>query len=138
MGFKQREAKNRFIYLFYSTIYNDYVIIITFLKTEYRLLGSFLIIQMIIKILGVRKIGNKTLLRYMTSTKVQQHRGEKSYRRLRVNKGNCLHFDVNLSGPKEPSRWLTNSNISTKTKEEVYSFIIQLFIIIIFIHLLFF
>ena len=74
----------------------------------------------------------------MTSTKVQQHRGEKSYRRLRVNKGNCLHFDVNLSGPKEPSRWLTNSNISTKTKEEVYSFIIQLFIIIIFIHLLFF
>lgn len=108
------------------------------MKTEYRLLGSFLIIHMIIKILGVRKIGNKTLLRYMTSTKVQQHRGEKSYRRLRVNKGNCLHFDVNLSGPKEPSRWLTNSNISTKTKEEVYSFIIQLFIIIIFIHLLFF
>ena len=108
------------------------------MKKEYRLLGSFLIIQMIIKILGVRKIDNKTLLRYMTSTKVQQHRGEKSYRRLRVNKGNCLHFDVNLSGPKEPSRWLTNSNISTKTKEEVYSFIIQLFIIIIFIHLLVF
>ena len=74
----------------------------------------------------------------MTSTKVQQHRGEKSYRRLRVNKGNCLHFDVNLSGPKEPLRWLTNSNISTEAKEEVYSFIILLFIIIIFIHLLFF
>lgn len=78
MGFKQREAKNWFIYLFYSTIYNDYVITITFLKTEYRLLGSFLIIQMITKILGVRKIGNKTLLRYIASTKVQQHRGEKS------------------------------------------------------------
>lgn len=78
MGFKQRAAKNWFIYLFYSTTYNDYFIIITFLRTEYRLLGSFLIIQMITKIPDVRKIANETLLRYITSTKVQQHRGEKS------------------------------------------------------------
>lgn len=89
MGFKQREAKNWFIYLFYSTIYNDYIIIIiiTFLKTEYRLLGSFLIIQMIIKILGVRRIDNKTLLRYITSTKVQQHRGEKKLTSFKSEKG---------------------------------------------------
>ena len=62
-------------------------IIITFLVTEYRLLGSFLIIQMITKILDVRKTGNQTLVRYIISTKAQQHRGEKKLTSFKSKQG---------------------------------------------------
>ena len=59
----------------------------------------------------MRKIGNEMLLRHITSTKVQQHRGEKKLKSFKSKEGNCLHIDVSLSGPEEPSRWLSNSNI---------------------------
>jgi len=42
---------------------------------------------MITKILDVRKIGNETLLRYITSTKVQQHRGEKKLTSFKSKQG---------------------------------------------------
>ena len=54
MDFKTRAAKNWFIY-FIQLFTMITFIIITFLKTEYRLLGSFLIIQMISKNSGCEK-----------------------------------------------------------------------------------
>ena len=86
MGFKQRAAKNWFI-CFIQPFTTITFIIITFLKTEYRLLGSFLIIQMKTKILDVRKTGNETLLRYITSTTVQQHRGGKKLTSFKSKQG---------------------------------------------------